>query len=568
MPRQALRELAVVPNFLTDPGLWTITVRYDPARASRPPSMSMRSDMSAWRIRRAVADGLGDVGDRVNRHFAAAGAVVLVLAIGGLVTVAHVLTSAQLRTAKEHSATNVAVVLARSAFEPAIAADSDHLSTVEVARLDAATRGARATETLLGLAVYAPGGSVLYAPDHGLIGSRASLDTSERVALGGRVTTTAPHVASGRTDTSSVARIDALVPLVGSGGHVVAVFELSIPYAPIATEVAAQTRRLDLILAASGLIILSLLFLRLRHAGTALRTVSALGHRPLVRDLGKAIKEGQLRLEYQPLAHLRNGRVRAVEALLRWDHPRRGLVPPAEFIPQATQTDVIWPLTEWVIGQAIEQAAVWRAGGLDLRVSVNLPGPCLLDSRLADTLLELLDRARLPVDRLAVELTEESVIREPEAAVEALRKLRSLGIELLALDDFGTGYSSLTRLRDLPITGIKIDRSFVVDAGDSGDPTLIAAIADLAHKFGLAVVAEGIEDAETWRRMAAIGCDVGQGYWLSRPLRPEALVDWMRGRTIEPWPQAPAAVAAAPAAPAGRGPRRHDRSRRPTVTKL
>jgi EAL domain-containing protein (putative c-di-GMP-specific phosphodiesterase class I) len=283
----------------------------------------------------------------------------------------------------------------------------------------------------------------------------------------------------------------------------------------------------------------------------------------LVRDLGKAINDGQLRLEYQPLAHLRSGRVRAVEALLRWDHPRRGLVPPAEFIPQATQTDVIWPLTEWVIGQAIEQAAAWRANGLDLRVSVNVPGPCLLDSRLPDTLVELLDRARLPVDRLAVELTEESVIREPEAAVEALQKLRSLGIELLALDDFGTGYSSLTRLRDLPITGLKIDRSFVVDAGDSGDPTLIAAIADLAHKFGLAVVAEGIEDAETWRRMAAIGCDVGQGYWLSRPLRPEALADWMRGRTIEPWPQAPAAVAVAPAR---RGPRLHDRRRRPAAT--
>jgi EAL domain-containing protein (putative c-di-GMP-specific phosphodiesterase class I) len=239
-------------------------------------------------------------------------------------------------------------------------------------------------------------------------------------------------------------------------------------------------------------------------------------------------------------------------------------VPPVEFIPQATQTDVIWPLTEWVIGRAVEQAAACRANGLDLRVSVNVPGPCLLDPRLPDTLVELLDRARLPVDRLAVELTEESVIREPEAAVEALQKLRSLGIELLALDDFGTGYSSLTRLRDLPISGLKIDRSFVVDAGASGDTTLIAAIADLAHKFGLAVVAEGIEDAETWRRMAAIGCDVGQGYWLSRPLRPEVLAEWMRGRAIEPWPQAPAPAVVTPAR---RGARPHDRRRRPAAAK-
>jgi EAL domain-containing protein (putative c-di-GMP-specific phosphodiesterase class I) len=222
------------------------------------------------------------------------------------------------------------------------------------------------------------------------------------------------------------------------------------------------------------------------------------------------------------------------------------------------------PLTVCVIRQATEQAAAWRAIGLDLRISVNVPGPCLLDPRLPDTLVELLDRARLPVDRLAVELTEESVIREPEAAVEALQKLRSLGIELLALDDFGTGYSSLTLLRDLPITGLKIDRSFVVDAGVSGDATLIAAIADLAHKFGLAVVAEGIEDAETWRRMAAVGCDVGQGYWLSRPLRPEALPDWTHGRTVESWPQAPAPAVVAPAR---RGARGHDRRRRPAATK-
>ena len=520
--------------------------------------------MSVWRIRRTVADGLGEVGDHVNRHFAAVGVVVLMLAIGGLVAVAHLLTSAQLRTAKEHSATSVAVVLAHSAFAPAIDADSDQLTALEVARLDAATRGARSTETLLGLTVYAPDGSVLYSLDHHLIGRHESLDRTERASLRGAVTTTAPHSTAGPTDTSRAERIDVQVPLLGSAGRVVALFEVSLPYAPIASEVASQTRRLDLVLAVSGLIILLLLFLRLRRAGAAVRTVAALGHRRLVRDLGTAMKEGQLRLEYQPLAHLRNGRVRAVEALLRWDHPQRGLVPPAEFIPQATQTDVIWPLTEWVIGRAVEQAAAWRANGLDLRVSVNVPGPCLLDPRLPDTLVELLDRAHLPVDRLAVELTEESVIREPEAAVEALQKLRSLGIELLALDDFGTGYSSLTRLRDLPITGLKIDRSFVVDAGASGDTTLIAAIADLAHKFGLAVVAEGIEDADTWRRMAAIGCDVGQGYWLSRPLRPEVLAEWMRGRAIEQWPQAPAHAALTPAR---RGALPHDRRRRPAAAK-
>ena len=129
------------------------------------------------------------------------------------------------------------------------------------------------------------------------------------------------------------------------------------------------------------------------------------------------------------------------------------------------------------------------------------------------------------------------MIRDPQLAVHALNALRSLGIDVLVLDDFGTGYSSLSRLRELPITGLKIDRSFVTAAGTRGDATLIRAIVDVAHNFGLAVVAEGMEDEATWQRMATLGCDMGQGYWLSRPLRPEAVPDWIRGRSIETWPQ-------------------------------
>jgi EAL domain-containing protein (putative c-di-GMP-specific phosphodiesterase class I) len=217
-----------------------------------------------------------------------------------------------------------------------------------------------------------------------------------------------------------------------------------------------------------------------------------------------------------------------------------------------------------VLKLAIEQAAVWREDDLDLRVSVNVPAACLLDHRLPGTVIDLLQRAGLPADRLAIELTEESVIRDPQLAVAALAELRALGIEILAIDDFGTGYSSLTRLRDLPLTALKIDRSFVVDASVDGDATLIAAIADLAHKFGLGVVAEGIEDEATWKRMAALGCDIGQGYWLSRPLRSEVVLDWMRGRKIEQWPQ-PTATAEIDSA--GNRPRQQVRRRRePSAT--
>jgi EAL domain-containing protein (putative c-di-GMP-specific phosphodiesterase class I) len=294
-----------------------------------------------------------------------------------------------------------------------------------------------------------------------------------------------------------------------------------------------------------------------------MRTVASQQHRELVRDLRGALLDGrQLRLEYQPLAHLRTGRVRAVEALLRWDHPRRGAVPPAEFIPQIEQTDLIWPLTVRVLELAIQQAVAWRAQRLDLRVSVNVAAPCLVDHRLSGTVAELLERSGLPADRLAIELTEESVMREPKAAADALLALRSLGIEVLALDDFGTGYSSLTRLRDLPISAIKIDRRFVTDAGAEGDPTLIAAIAELAHKFGLSVVAEGMEDEATWDRMAALGCDMGQGYWLSRPQRPEGVLDWMRRHTIEQWPQPHAALEIADARSRPERPKTATRRRR------
>jgi EAL domain-containing protein (putative c-di-GMP-specific phosphodiesterase class I) len=499
--------------------------------------------MSPGRIRRAVAGRVEDASDHVNNHFAVVGAVLLLLGVCGLVAVARMVVGGQLRSSKEHEATTIAAVLARAAFEPAIFADGDGLSPTEVARLDSAARGARASQTLLGLTVYAPDGRVLYSPSHGLIGTRDSLDAGERAALTGKVTTTRRPGPTEPTGTASGgSRIEVEVPLRGSSGGVVALFSVSLPYAPIESDVASNLRRLDLALLALGLTLLLMLGPRLRKVGGVLRSVSEQQHRALVRDLRRAIKEGQLRLEYQPLAHLRSGRVRAVEALVRWDHPQRGLVAPGAFIPQAVQTPVIWALTEHVLDQAIRQAAAWREQGLDLRVTVNVPGPCLLDHRLPTTLAKLLRSARLPADRIGIELTEESVIREPQAAVDALLGLRTIGIEQIALDDFGTGYSSLTRLRDLPITAIKIDRSFIIEAGIDGDSTLIAAMTDLAHKFGLVVVAEGIEDETSWDRVREIGCDIGQGYWLSRPLRAEAVPDWMDGRTVEAWPQTHGAV--------------------------
>ncbi len=493
------------------------------------------------------------VDDFVNRHFAALTAALLAVGVGGLVGVAHVSIGGQLRAERERTARDTAVVLAHAVFEPALGTDADRLTRTELARMDAAAAGARRTQTIVGLTVLAADGLVLYAPNHGLIGDTVPLDGVESAALRGRVTTVLSRSATAITDTSKLSRINVYVPLT-IGAHARALFAISLPYAPIQSAVVGDTLHVDLLLLAVGSIVLALAGLRLRHAGAALRTVAVLQHRTLEHELRRAIAERQLRLEYQPLAELRTGRVYAVEALVRWDHPRRGPVPPGDFIPQAVQTKTIWSLTEHLVGEAIAQVARWRAQGIDLAVTVNLPAPCLIDERLPGLLADMLMRARLPPARLGIEITEDSAIRDPQAAARALSRLRALGIEMLLLDDFGTGYSSLTRLRGLPVTGLKLDRGFLVDAAAHADYALIAAVAELAHDLGLRVVAEGVEDGATWTRMAALGCDAGQGYWLSRPLRPQALPAWLRSRrtALLPEPAAGASVKAPPVPSSGR----------------
>ena len=336
------------------------------------------------------------VGDRVTRHFATVACVAMVLVMAGAIALAHVLVSGALRSTEERAATTTGVVLARSAFETVVVDDFDRLTSAEIDGLDDASAGAQKAEGLVGLTVYTPQGRVLYSPNHLLIGTQERLDGFGRAALGGHVSTTPPNTTSTPTDPSKAARIDVYVPLDNGAGRVVALFELDLPYAPIARIIAGQARRLDIALVVSGLIILLLAMPGLRRAGRARRAVAALEHRGLVRDLGRALEDRQLRLEYQPLEHLRSGHVRAVEALLRWEHPRRGLVSPAEFIPQIEQTTLIWPLTTHVLELAIRQAVAWREQGLDLRVSVNIAAPCLLDHRLPRAVAELLDSSGCP----------------------------------------------------------------------------------------------------------------------------------------------------------------------------
>jgi diguanylate cyclase (GGDEF)-like protein len=237
-------------------------------------------------------------------------------------------------------------------------------------------------------------------------------------------------------------------------------------------------------------------------------------------ELRRAISDGELVVHYQPKADLARGAVTSVEALVRWQHPEDGLLAPAEFLPVAEHTDLIRPLTLYVLDDAVRQAREWEDAGLDLSVAVNLAMGNLLDVRLPDDVAALLAKRRLAPRRLILEITENVVMADPARIVEVLGRLRSLGVGL-SLDDFGTGTSSLAYLKALNVDELKIDRSFVTDMRtDPQSAAIVRSTIQLAHAMDLRVVAEGVEDADTLFELKAMGADVAQGFYLSRPVPP------------------------------------------------
>jgi diguanylate cyclase (GGDEF)-like protein len=247
----------------------------------------------------------------------------------------------------------------------------------------------------------------------------------------------------------------------------------------------------------------------------------------LVSELRRAIEGGDLVLHYQPLLDYETRTIKGVEALARWQHPARGMVPPGDFIPLAERTGLIGPLTTWVLRAAVRQCAEWRAAGLDLRMAVNLSQRNLADPDLPDAVAALLAEWNVPASRLVLEVTESTLMSDPKLAIDTTERLRAMGI-ILAIDDFGTGYSSLAHLSRLPVEELKIDRSFVQQmAADSGDSAIVRSTISLAHELGLRIVAEGVEDEDTLILLQRLGADVAQGFFISRPLPPDGLVAWL-----------------------------------------
>jgi EAL domain-containing protein (putative c-di-GMP-specific phosphodiesterase class I) len=251
-------------------------------------------------------------------------------------------------------------------------------------------------------------------------------------------------------------------------------------------------------------------------------------------DLRRALERGEMRVYYQPLVDLGSDRIVGFEALVRWQHPVRGLVPPLAFIPLAEETGLIIPLGRWVLETACRQAVKWRdarPSGPRLFMSVNLSARQFVQPDMVDHVDAILSETGMDPSMLELEITESVVMDQSEVGIRTLSRLRDMGVRLV-LDDFGTGYSSLAYLKHLPLDTIKIDRSFVsgLDDDDANLPIVQAVIA-LAHGLGIDVVAEGIETVAQLDRLRALVCDRGQGYFYARPLPPDELTAMLAAGT-------------------------------------
>jgi diguanylate cyclase (GGDEF)-like protein len=251
------------------------------------------------------------------------------------------------------------------------------------------------------------------------------------------------------------------------------------------------------------------------------------GRLALIGELRRAMDETELVLFYQPKVALKTGKVKGVEALARWHHPERGLLSPDEFIPLAERSNLLRPMTLYLIDTALRQANAWRSKGLEISVAVNLSMQNMLDLRLPNDLARLLTSWRLPAGSLELEITESTIMADHRRATTILSRLSKMGVRL-SIDDFGTGYSSLAYLQELPVDAIKIDKSFVMEMHeDAGNATIVQSTVDLGHNLGLEVVAEGVETVEAYNTLARLGCDYAQGFLLSKPLSPEKMSIWL-----------------------------------------
>jgi len=246
----------------------------------------------------------------------------------------------------------------------------------------------------------------------------------------------------------------------------------------------------------------------------------------LMGELRHAIIKNELVAYYQPKVDVKTGIVKELEALVRWKHQVRGLIPPDKFIPLAEQTGLIKPLTLWILHESLMQCTKWNNEGFKFRIAVNLSTSGLLDVDFPDTVARALNTHNISPEQLLIEITESAVMMDEDQAMGILNRLANLGVRL-SIDDYGTGNLSLSYLSKLPVKELKIDKSFVTDMGSNNNAQIVQSTIDLGHNLGLEVVAEGVENAWTLSLLQPLGCDTAQGYDFTRPRGAQEFTTWI-----------------------------------------
>jgi EAL domain-containing protein (putative c-di-GMP-specific phosphodiesterase class I) len=454
------------------------------------------------------------------------------LGVGLLAFAVSRILATEIRSEQLTSATNSANLLASAAFAPRLSG-AKQLKIAQLQALDQAALAARRTAGVIGVGIWDPRSQILYATDHRLIGRTLFRPAPVASALTGQTATVVGTGTQTPIAHASGEQIDIAVPIYGERGvKVIAVAEVVLPYAPVAQEISNQTQRIDFVLIGAALLFYAALWPRLLRASKAIRSQSDPQKQALLRELESAIKRDELLLHYQPTINLLEGRVVAVEALLRWQHPKRGLLAPSEFLTMLTDDDLNGRLTMQVVAIALRDCGEWRDRGIDAAVNVNLSVSNVIDEALPEEIGKLLATCGIPPGALGLEVTEAAIVADPEKAAVMLEALHRMGVRI-AIDDYGTGYSSLACLRDLPISELKIDREFVVGLRQRPrDEAIVRSTIRLAHELAIRVIAEGVEDAKTVSELVELDCDMAQGYYFSPPLPLADLVAWFEAPVV------------------------------------
>lgn len=253
----------------------------------------------------------------------------------------------------------------------------------------------------------------------------------------------------------------------------------------------------------------------------------SVGKLSLISDIRNAIDNHELLIKYQPIINLKTGKVVSAEALLRWNHPQYGEISPDELIPIAEQTGMINPITHWIIDSVARYHSELKSNGIEIKIAINLSVYNLQENNFAEKIISTLEKNGISSDKFSMEVTESSMMVNPNKSIEVLNKLNKLGVEI-AVDDYGTGYSSLAYLKRLPLSKLKIDKSFVMDMiEDDNDAMIVRSTIDLAHNLGMNVIAEGIEEKESLELLTILGCELGQGYLFSPPVTGKNFIKWV-----------------------------------------